>query len=872
VIVIYIMSSNQRSAALSVLENAGIKYAYSYTPGITYATIILEVPINVKLPDQWLDLIKTLEDQDAKLTPKQADLYTDLYKEVLQMGPSTETNRPVLINPTLQRSRVIVRIIESDNEDQKTDISGKMSHNLTKLVSHFQPQRLKDLKARIAALEQRKSRLLMCAITGVAGCGKSEVAKAYAWDLDPDTDPRSTLFFRWRLDPDPDSADNQSTKTLYRLAYEALLYNFGITSVKAYETETDEQMHNRLRRILWQRINQYSKSVIIFDNAFSYDDIKPYICVDADIQGVILVTTQNSLFFIKDELANLSITEGLDLSEGLLLLRQLAGRRHDGETELSTKHLVVALDCSPLGITVAGVYLQWDAITFTKYIERLKDGSDQLLIPRDERAEFISQATEDTKRKTTLRAALKLAITKLKECNPPLLILLRYCAFLANDRIPSRLLEELLVQQPENYPRRLESSALLNLTVLFKNLSLLAHDNRTNSYDLHRTTQVALRKSMDREDLSLKTTIIETLVKSIRKLYSYHRDSVTQINACISVSHHMLALLEHSLFPQQRIFLIFTLGRVSQRSGRYAKAEEYFEKALEILPENPDEEMKMNLYKCIGETRHYLGKFELGIQDLFKSLKIAESLDTPKYVIADIHNLMGYNLRENPNSSDADALNEYMEALKIEKEIIPATQDSNYEMAYTYNGIGQCLKKLGQLDEAMANFKSALNIYIDLKGDNTYVLMVYHNMAILGLAENIEKFKPVGGMDYPTSLQHIDNFLQACIRSYGSKIYNVALCYQWKSQMLYVNGDLESALDSRINEINTWIDIIGERYEQLIQAYYWKGRILEGLNRNLEAQTAYQQALSVNSSPSKKAKEWIDKAHQRTRSPSHGSR
>ena len=259
-------------------------------------------------------------------------------------------------------------------------------------MSHFKRQRLEELKDRIEILKLINHNVILCAITGVAGSGKSELAKAYASELLESLDT-----FRWRLDPDPDATDNKATKVSYQQAYSELLYNFEIQPIKAYENETSEQMHRSLVSILWHRINQYSKWIVIFDNAGSYTDIKNYLPTDPFITGLILITTQQSHFLKDKPQRNFSLNQGLEETEAIQLLTELSGQNEEEEArnlvraleflkensrellmELSgrqekdeAQHLVQELDYSPLGIRIAGCYIQNMETTFEKYTQFL---------------------------------------------------------------------------------------------------------------------------------------------------------------------------------------------------------------------------------------------------------------------------------------------------------------------------------------------------------------------------------------------------------------------------------------------------------------------------------------------------------------------
>ena len=121
-----------------------------------------------------------------------------------------------------------VELKKKVHTDSKADrYEAKKQTNLTSMVTPFKAKRLDELKTRIQLLQQPGPGVIICAITGIAGCGKSELAKAHAWQFC--TKPNN---FVWRLDPDPDTTNNTASTVSYQKAYAQLLDNFNLQSLK----------------------------------------------------------------------------------------------------------------------------------------------------------------------------------------------------------------------------------------------------------------------------------------------------------------------------------------------------------------------------------------------------------------------------------------------------------------------------------------------------------------------------------------------------------------------------------------------------------------------------------------------------------------
>ncbi len=395
------------------------------------------------------------------------------------------------------------------------------------MIDHFKPLYVEQLQERITALKNLDHPVIKCAITGVAGSGKSELAKAFVTQF-----RNSSTIFTWRLDPDPDGTSNNVTKVSYRQAYLQLLHNFSLPHLKAYDEETPLQMEQRLLSMLWSKINQYSSWILIFDNAASLEDIERHLPTDPNIHGSILVTTQNPHFF-PEEKQNLSLNQGLqERNTGVQLLEELSTCTDSKEAQLLAKKL----DYLPLGLRLAGAFIRSQKtvdpdFSFTQYIRLM----DQNVNPH------LSSET-----------AIHISIRKAKAQNPKLYEILKWCAFLDCQKLEATILFDIYKYQeygapnpredmwwgtqiwnrifkpkilhPVIQPEPLVLKTQFNTAMGNDNYSLIVYDRLIQGYYLHRTTQVGIR--------SLITSPIQTLkllVALMLQLYPFDRYSIRQL-------------------------------------------------------------------------------------------------------------------------------------------------------------------------------------------------------------------------------------------------------------------------------------------------------------------------------------------------------
>ena len=361
--------------------------------------------------------------------------------------------------------------------------------------------------------------MIYCAITGVAGSGKSELAKAYV------TQCRTSTNFIWRLDPDPDTSYNDAKQILYTSAFKELLYNFDLENKVAFRGETLGQMHRRLVRSLWGKISQYSESMLIFDNAATCADIEKYLPTDPDIKdsvkGLILVTTQNLYFFDQTE-QNLSLNQGLKEGGAELLAEISQYPLSEGAETLAER-----LDYLPLGLRIAGKFIR---------IQRRTDSEFSF-------EKYMTLMDHNVSPHLGTEAAIYLSINKIKIMNSKLYKLLEWCVFLDAQKLSSMLLLDLYREL--DFGSKDQEAIDLVIQMKFGEImgeetySLIVYDQVTKNYYIHRTTQAAIQKS-----IKDPMQIVQEVMTAMIQVYEIKEYSEEVINRCENVKPHLDALCQ----------------------------------------------------------------------------------------------------------------------------------------------------------------------------------------------------------------------------------------------------------------------------------------------------------------------------------------
>lgn len=713
------------------------------------------------------------------------------------------------------------------------------------IVNHFKRQRLDELKVRVRSLRHSNSGLIRCAITGVAGCGKSELAKAYAWEF-----PDSPTLFRWRLDPD--TSQNNASQVSYLQAYTALLANFRLDeSRKAYDSETPEQIHQRLFMILWKAINQYSSWIVIFDNAVSYVDIQRYLPSSIpNLKGYVVVTTQTSNFFQSNKEQNFSINKGLHEDDAIELLKDLSHRKDN-----NARALVKELDYSPLGIRIVGSYIYNLEMTCTQYLQLLNlDPQGELL------EEYVGQATEDLQQVNTLQRAIQLSILKAKLQNPALLRILESCGYLANTDIPHQLLLRLYQQENPSQQNPILTEARFKTMIQGKgNYSLLTYDTKTQcrnpetpSYEIHRTTQNVLRTLA-----ASPMNVIQKLAAILLQLYPYDPYSIAKTKHCQTVEAHFRALSYHiQSQPQlaeelvtQRLQLLLILGQLAYRSSQFSSGLQDLQTAWKLVQAAPTRnvELQIQILHYLALMRYRFSQYSEARSDLERAIQLAEPISlTADWRPAVLYDDLGDTFHMEGRNQEA------LVALRKAKQICdrgqPRSRELELELANVYRKIGKCLQAMKDFSGGLEHLNQSLKLYqkyVDASGP--WISAIYHQLGRFGLDEDAEAFED-RGIDYATSKRYLDQALAIYLATYELQHYYVANAYYWRSQLLYVSLNEEDwilALEALEQAIEIWIGILGDQDQQVIESYYYKGKILQKLNRDVEARDAYQQTVNL---------------------------
>jgi len=154
------------------------------------------------------------------------------------------------------------------------------------------------------------------------------------------------------------------------------------------------------------------------------------------------------------------------------------------------------------------------------------------------------------------------------------------------------------------------------------------------------------------------------------------------------------------------------VGMVYQNLGLYDKAMLYYTKSITISEELGDDQNVSYCYNLMGEILQTQGKYERALEVTFKALGINERLGDSAGVV---DNYIGIAwLHDNQGEND-EALRYYSKALRI-------SQETGYKpgSATIYTNSGLIWYKLGQYEKALESYFKGLKIYEELQFQLAY--------------------------------------------------------------------------------------------------------------------------------------------------------
>ncbi|MBE9208629.1 tetratricopeptide repeat protein [Nostoc sp. LEGE 06077] len=725
---------------------------------------------------------------------------------------------------------------------------------------------------------QRNDEVVIAAVEGMGGVGKTELAIQYSLlHLQLHTYPGGICWLQGRAE------------------------DIGLQIVQFARTDLglpipdDLELPERVRWC-WQHWRE-GNTLIVLDDVTNYSAIKPYLPPQPS-QFKVIITTR-----LKLDLAGSLFLEVLQEIDALLLLTELVGEDKVKQESAKAQELCQRLGYLPLALQLVGRYVKKRKISLAEMLRRLEEKG--LAHPSLVVNENDPIWTLDVKR--GVAAAFELSWTELSELAQELGCLLSLFALAP---IPWNLVKSAAKEK--------DVETLEDARVELENLHLIQGED---SYQLHRLIQEFFRGKQNNlavadkqkysycaamvkeaqaipqkpvlEDINTFTPVISHLAEVAKAYHTWLSDedliwpffglgqfyegqgayaqALPWRKQCLSVAKQRLGeehpyvaasynnlaslykfqgqyreaepLLQKALQLMQRLLgeehpdvatSYNNLANLYWFQGRYSEAEPLYHKALQLMQrllgeEHPDVATSYNNLANLYYLQGHYNKAELLFQ---KALQLMQRLLGEEHQdIATSYNTLANLYNSQGRYSEAEPL--YQKALQLRQRLLG---EEHLSVATSYNNLASLYNLQGRYSEAEPYYQKALQIKQRLLGEeHPDVAAIYNNLGSLYNSQRqFNKAEPL----LQKALQLRQHLLGEEHRDVAQSYHNLAFLYNSQKRYSEAEPLYQKALQLRQR-------LLGKDHPDVATSYYTLAFLYHSQGRYSEAEPLYQKALQI---------------------------
>lgn len=654
---------------------------------------------------------------------------------------------------------------------------------------------LRQIRERLVSGNQTA---LTQAIHGLGGIGKSQVALKYAEMY------RDTYQYGFWL-----NAEKPST---LKIDYANIANHLFLPG---REKAKQDSIIQDVRR--W--LSQTSGWLLIFDNAESVSQIRPYL--PSPLNGHIIITSRNPNWrrLGIDPLA-LQVFKRTESVEFL--------RKRTGSIRVGTASLIEELGDFPLALEQAAAYLEETGVSFTQYLDLFKI----------KRHLLFKDARPPDDYPDTLATTWELSFLKLQEQRPVAISILNLCAFLAPDDIPLSILSEPSEALVGELGQSGEYLYHLNQTIAaLQKYSLV---KRTGDYlSLHRMVQAVTHDRLsgaERQDWKqVSIILLNDAFPSDNIRNPQYRSRCAEL-----LPHAVVALASYTIHSEQSASLMYKIGSYLLARSDYNQSIDFLQRSLamreQLLPlDHPDIARSLML---LGALLRRTNDYDQATLCLQRALTIQEKvLDANHPDISWTLNTFGALLRYQRKFKQAEV---YLKrALAIEK---ANHGQKSGNILIVLNTIGALYRSWGKYEQARHYLEWALSIQETPDG----VGLLDRGTIILTLGALLRKQKK-----FKEALTHLKQVLAIREEYFGANSYEVVPVLNLIGATYRDMGDYQTAITNYKRSLNNCEKYFGNGHQESVSQLKTLALLYNLIGEYPQANAYLEQVLSIQEKNSK---------------------
>jgi tetratricopeptide (TPR) repeat protein/transcriptional regulator with XRE-family HTH domain len=610
--------------------------------------------------------------------------------------------------------------------------------------------------------------------------------------------------------------------------YDALVADFVDIASILHLPEREEQNTNKVIHAVKRWFMSHTDWLLVFDNVENLDRVAPFLPLNR--QGHILLTTRTQVvgtYAEKFDVDKMNLEEGITffLRRAKKMKRAMSIDQADARQRKLAAKVVRELDGLPLALDQAGAYIEEDGCTITEYLELYRKQRDLLLKERG----IVNSGHPES-----VVTTFQLSFERVQQNNVLATEFLYFLAFVHPDAISEELL---CVDITDNVPsiRPKVNHVMFHKAIgeLLK-YSLIRQLSDTRILSIHRLVQAVIQDGMKGSDRKMWSRIAlscvyETIATSDREtMHLYHR-YIPHAQVCNEW------IKQWDFRSSEAIYLLIELSRYSRRQAFYDQAEQYSQRALDILNKKrlAGDTDVVSTYANLALAYREQGKYTQAksyFQQVIEVLTTKEPVDDEALFALNLSSLA---LCEMELRELSEAEHHALQARSILERVLPPEHP---EIAYCLTILATIYREQDKYEEAKLLYEQVLAIREQRKkpGD-VEVAASLNNLATISILQN----KPA-----EAALLN-QRALEMYKKVYGPKHPEVARCLLCLGDSAILQNDWLQAEQYNQQAMEIFSKTVGAENYRLIEPLKNLAICAKYRKEHKEAQQLFKRALNI---------------------------